>query len=75
MRKNDGSSRRKSRKHLIVGTPYEPECPVCRAHGESLEDLAELEPGVFLVELAALDEAHGCDCPLCESEGPDPLEN
>ena len=75
MRKNDSSFESKSRKHLIVGTPYEPDCPICQAHGEPLEDLEGLAPGVFIVEVEPLEETHGCDCPLCAADGPDPLEN
>ena len=66
---------RKYKKHLIVGTPYEPDCPICQAHGNPVEGMKELNPGVFIVEVDPSDEDPECDCPLCVTDEPDPRDN
>ncbi len=52
--------------HVVIGTPDEDNCPICRAHnvgkGDQRHDGAG---GPILVQKLSLTEILRCPCPLC----------
>jgi hypothetical protein len=62
----NGSEPRK-RFHVVIGTPDEDNCPICRAHGKAPTD--QVIPSEFfgpiLVQELHLNEMLRCPCPLC----------
>ena len=52
--------------HIIVGTPDEDNCPICRAHAKGKFDqvIDEAFGPVLVQELSLHDMLH-CSCPLC----------
>lgn len=53
--------------HILVGTPNEDDCPVCRAHRALAADPAVSGPwGPVFVEVLPLRQILRCPCPLCE---------
>ena len=52
--------------HLVIGTPDEENCPICRAHAQE-----EVDQGIDLgnvpiqVQELHLNEVLRCPCPLC----------
>ncbi len=75
MMKNGDGRRRRRRFHVILGTPFEPDCPVCRAHGFGPEQVMIDGPEMLIVRAEPFEPVAGCECPLCEEAPPPPEAN
>ena len=52
--------------HVIVGTPDEDNCPICRAHAKETGDQVKDEGlGPIRVQELSLSEILRCPCPMC----------
>ena len=52
--------------HVVVGTPDEDNCPICRAHAKGSGDRVDGGPlGPVLVQELQLHQILRCPCPLC----------
>ena len=72
MQKTDGPKRMF---HMVVGTPDEENCPICRAHGVGKGDQASDGPsGPILIQELSLTEILRCPCPLCKEARQDATE-
>lgn len=72
MQKADGP---KQMFHVVVGTPDEENCPICRAHGVGEGDLgSDGAPGPILIQELTLIDILRCPCPMCEAARREALE-
>jgi hypothetical protein len=55
------------RLHVIVGTPDEENCPICRAHANGNLEKIDTAFGQILVQELSSHDVLGCACPLCEA--------
>jgi hypothetical protein len=53
------------RLHIIIGTPDQENCPICRAHGQGNFEKIEGHPAPILVQELSFRETLRCPCPLC----------
>ena len=52
--------------HIVVGTPDEDNCPICRAHAKGGGDTVDGGAlGPVLVQELQLHQILRCSCPLC----------
>ncbi len=61
--------------HVIIGTPDEDNCPICRAHAKGKFD--QVSDGAFgqvLVQELSLHDILRCSCPLCAGARQEDLE-
>lgn len=64
MKKEGGGP--KKMMHIVVGTPDEDNCPICRAHTKESGDQIDGGPvGPILVQELQLHQILRCPCPLC----------
>ena len=54
------------RLHIVIGTPDEENCPICRAHAKGqLDQVIDATLGPILVQELSLHDILRCSCPLC----------
>jgi hypothetical protein len=53
------------RLHIIIGTPDQENCPICRAHGQGTLEKIEGGSTPILVQELSFRETLRCPCPLC----------
>ena len=54
------------RLHIVIGTPDEDNCPICRAHGlGKANPVVDASLGPILVQELHPGEILRCSCPLC----------
>jgi hypothetical protein len=54
------------RLHIVIGTPDEEKCPICRAHANGkLDPVIDTSFGPLLVQEFSLHDFLHCPCPLC----------
>ena len=64
MQKADGP---KKTFHVVVGTPDEDNCPICRAHGVGKSgEGSDGASGPLLIQELTLTDILRCPCPLCK---------
>ena len=64
MKKGSPSSRKMF--HLVIGTPDEDNCPICRAHAQAAEGpVIDGDKIPIRVQELPLSEMLRCPCPLC----------
>lgn len=64
MQKADGP---KKMFHVVVGTPDEDNCPICRAHAVGKGDQgSDGASGPILIQELTLTDILRCSCPLCK---------
>ena len=52
--------------HVVIGTPDEDNCPICRAHAMTAADPGiDGAQGTIRVQELSLSEILRCPCPLC----------
>jgi hypothetical protein len=52
--------------HVVIGTPDEDNCPICRAHAQAVVDpLIDGDHGQIRIQELPLSEMLRCPCPLC----------
>ena len=52
--------------HIVIGTPDEDNCPICRAHAMTAADQGiDGDPGTIRLQELPLSEILRCPCPLC----------
>lgn len=62
--------------HVIVGSPDEDNCPICRAHAKGMVDQGiDGALGQVLVQELSLHDMLRCSCPLCAGARQEALEN
>lgn len=72
MQKTDGP---KKMFHMVVGTPEEENCPICRAHGVGKSgEGSDGASGPILIQELSLTDLLRCPCPLCEEARKDAIE-
>ena len=60
------SSRARNMIHVVVGTPDDDHCPICRAHPKEKRDRATSEElDSIVVEELSLSRILSCSCPMC----------
>jgi len=62
--------------HVVIGTPDEDNCPICRAHSKAKVDQAidgASEP--ILIEELSLNGILRCPCPMCAAARQAALED
>jgi len=71
-----GATRPKKMFHVVIGTPDEDNCPICRAHAMAEVD-QEIDgaSGPIHVQELHLNEVLRCPCPLCMQARQDALED
>ena len=53
------------RLHIIIGTPDEENCPICKAHAGAALEKIEGAFGEILVQELSSHDLQCCPCPLC----------
>ena len=52
--------------HVLIGSPDEDNCPICKAHrAGSLDQAIDADLGQVLVQELSLHDVLRCSCPLC----------
>jgi len=52
--------------HLVIGTPDEDNCPICKAHAKGgHEKIVDDALGAILIQELTLHEILRCSCPMC----------
>ncbi len=65
MMRNGRPRRPESAEHFVFGSPFDPDCPLCRdLESPPGGDLEERE-GVLFLDLRSLEEARHCPCAVC----------
>lgn len=61
--------------HVIVGSPDEDNCPVCKAHkAGGIDQVIDSDLGQVLVQELSLHDVLRCACPLCVAAREQSLE-
>ncbi len=62
--------------HIVIGTPDEDNCPICRAHAKGMVDQGIAGAlGQVLVQEMSLRDMLRCPCPLCVEGRQEALES
>ena len=62
--------------HVLIGSPDEDNCPICRAHAKETGDQVKDEGlGPVRVQELSLPEILRCPCPMCEQARQEALED
>lgn len=52
--------------HVLIGSPDEDNCPICKAHRTGgLDQAMDVDLGQVLVQELSLHDVLRCSCPLC----------
>ncbi|HYE98587.1 MAG TPA: hypothetical protein VEJ18_06725, partial [Planctomycetota bacterium] len=61
--------------HILIGTPDEDNCPICKAHAKTGRDPVGGDPaGGILLEELRLHDVLRCPCPMCARARMDSLD-
>ncbi len=62
--------------HVVIGTPDEDNCPICRAHSKAeVDQVVDDTLGPILVQELHPSEILRCPCPLCAQARQETLED
>lgn len=70
----EGEKQSKPLLHVLIGSPDEDNCPICKAHkAGSFDQAVDSDLGQVLVQELSLHDLLRCACPLCvQAREPDP---
>ena len=72
----EGEKQSKKLLHVIVGSPDEDNCPICKAHkAGSLDQAIDSDLGQVRVQELSLHDILQCACPLCVQTREQSLED
>lgn len=61
--------------HILIGTPDEDNCPICKAHAKAgREGIGSDASGSTLIQELSIHDIFRCPCPLCAQAREDSLE-